>query len=136
MVELAPFSAAWTSYTPSWSGITIGNATNTGAYLKVGKMVIFRAKITLGSTSSITGQISATFPFTAKTSNAGVFWGSFEDTGTGWYIPNIFGDTIGMSMYATIVNGTYAGAASTSSTVPFTWTTGDVIYASGNYEIS
>lgn len=48
---------AWLSYTPAWTGSTgnpgVGNATRTGRYCKLGRIVHFTAKILIGSTTTV-----------------------------------------------------------------------------------
>jgi len=45
-------STAWTSWTPTWTNITIGNATVNGKYKQIGKTVFARLDVTFGTTSS------------------------------------------------------------------------------------
>ena len=56
------------SYTPTWGSTgtapSLGNGTLTGSYQQFGKLVYFRAVLTLGSTSTIgTGQYHLTLHF-------------------------------------------------------------------------
>jgi hypothetical protein len=133
--RIAAGEAAWTSFTPTWSGITIGNGTNSAAYLKVGKHVAFRASFTLGSTSAITGSIGVQFPVTAISLFSGVFVGFFQDTGAGWSPAIcISGDGSGIALYASAAAGAYVNANLTSSTVPHTWASTDVVSVSGVYQ--
>lgn len=60
----------WTAYTPSWTAATtnpsLGNGTATGAYIQAGKLVVFRARIVMGSTTTYgSGQYSISLPTTA-----------------------------------------------------------------------
>jgi hypothetical protein len=136
MVELAPFSAAWTSWTPTWTNLTVGNGILTARYVKVGKFVAFNLQLVFGSTTAITGtDVSASVPVSQAAAN-GVFSGSglFLDTGTA-VIPafvEISGGQIYMRGIRT--DATYASWALLTTTVPFTWTTNDAIRASGIYE--
>src|SRR5690242_15835711 len=58
---------AWTTFTPTWTNVTVGNASvNSGKYLKIGKVVWFRIDLVLGSTSTVTGSVSVAFPVTAQ----------------------------------------------------------------------
>ena len=134
LVELAPFTAAWTSFTPSWSNVTVGNGTNTGGYIRVGKLVSYWAKFVLGSTSAITATPVLTLPVAAKSSQIGCHNGLFEDSGTGYFLimPRVAGPTV--ECYAGGAGGTYVGANVLNATVPFTWTTNDIIWISGIYE--
>lgn len=48
-------SAAWTSFTPTWTGLTLGNGTSAAKYQQIGKWVVFKGKLTCGSTTNTTG---------------------------------------------------------------------------------
>jgi hypothetical protein len=46
---------AWIAFTPSWTNLTVGNASiNSGAYCQVGKVVVVRFNLKFGNTSSLT----------------------------------------------------------------------------------
>lgn len=64
-------SSAWTSWTPTWTNITIGNGTVTAKYKQIGKTVFARVSVTGGSTSSGNGgavqQISLPVPAASQT---------------------------------------------------------------------
>jgi len=62
----------WTSWTPTWTGITPGNGVNSNtAYTQIGKTVICRGLFTGGITSSGTGvSPTLTLPVTAATYTA------------------------------------------------------------------
>src|ERR1044071_1955961 len=53
---LVALSDPWDSYTPTWTNSTtnptIGNGTLSGAYIQVGKFVVFRVSIGMGSTTT------------------------------------------------------------------------------------
>ena len=50
---LNSLAGAWNPYTPTMSGFTPGNGTAEGSYLQFGKLVLWRALFTFGSTSSV-----------------------------------------------------------------------------------
>lgn len=124
---------AWTTFTPTLGGITIGNGTLTARYIQIGKTVFFNIRFLLGSTSAITGGISFTLPVTSNLNSTG-YSGYFQDSGTALYatLSYAIGSTLYMS--AVLTNGTYGSQTITSNTVPFTWTTNDEIFVSGTYE--
>jgi hypothetical protein len=126
---------AWTSYTPTWTNLTVGNATQAFRYKQIGKTVFVTGLITLGSTSSVTGLIQFTNPVNHNTSNlqwvntnvllyrGGFNIGYMYPNGTGaWYVRALNSST------------TYLSSSDTSSTVPGTWTTGDFITVQYVYE--
>lgn len=112
-----------TSWTPSWTNITVGNGTSAGQYTRSGDLVHVTAILTLGTTSSITG-------------NAGL--GSLPVTGsttTDFVGPAVYRDTSATNSYmgALVQNSSTSGTFHThgggalTSTVPFTWANTDVI---------
>jgi hypothetical protein len=125
----------WTAYTPALtgSGTTQGNAGMTGASRAAGKTIDFWAQAVLGSTSVIGSQIQLLLPFTAKATNQHLaLYGKFTDTGSNFYLA--FPYLASVTQVALGVIGTNGAAVAVSSTVPFTWTTNDVIFVSGTFE--
>ena len=55
----------WTSFIPSWTNLTVGNGTNSGAYTQIGKTVFLRINLLFGSTTSVSGDICFTHPVTS-----------------------------------------------------------------------
>jgi hypothetical protein len=124
---------AWTSYTPTWTGITQGNGTSTGAYARIGKTIHFWAKFVYGSTSVMgTTTVTPSLPVTKATNCPLLLIAVANDAGTGAF--PLF--TIGNDGTLHLINAstTYAQAATFSTTAPFTWTTGDYINVNGTYE--
>ena len=60
--ELALYNAAWTSFTPTFTGFTLGNGTSEGVYQLIGRWAVVRFRLTLGSTSAITGSMTTAVP--------------------------------------------------------------------------
>jgi hypothetical protein len=131
------WGGTWTSFTPSWGGITIGNGTNTGNYFKVGKLVTMEAKFVFGSTSAITGGITLN-PISGTEINfatQGVAY--ILDSGIGTYAALVWSvGGSGSSFEIRVFNSasTYLGITPISSTVPMTWATGDEIRVFISYE--
>lgn len=132
--------AAWDTWTPSWTNLTVGNATVVAKYKQVGKVVIGRVAITLGSTSSVSGQIQFTLPVTSTALDIG---GDLEPFGVCQFYNNaanvvqgymLWHSTTLAATYVLNVSGTYSGQATTSSTVPFTWATSFTFAGSFQYE--
>jgi len=53
---------AWQSWAPNWTNFTVGNGTVVAKYIQIGKTVHFKIKVTLGSTSSVSGAITFSLP--------------------------------------------------------------------------
>ena len=122
---------AWTSYTPTWTGISSTGGSSTGGYIQHGKVVHFWARYLVGSSSiSVTGAITPSLPVSRRVGDYSTFSGYFTDSGTGWFFPL----TVGETMYAANSNGTYVSASTPSGTVPITWAVNDQCVISGTYE--
>jgi hypothetical protein len=122
---------AWTSYTPTFTNFTAGNATVQTAYTQIGKTVIYSGRVTLGSTSSVGGTINVSLPFTSVSQ-------------TQRFIGSAFANDAGSSSTAGIcwLSGTtslafWSGVNSGSgwnATTPFTWGNGDQFFWTITYE--
>lgn len=64
-------SAAFAAYTPTFTNLTLGNGTVSAFYMQIGKLVIYRGLITLGTTSSFSGTLQISLPANAVDSTAG-----------------------------------------------------------------
>lgn len=126
------------NYTPTWTGLTIGNATQSFAYNQIGKTVIVRFSVVFGSTTSVSGATSFTLPVTANAGytlihHVGVVRfqdaSSTDSTGVVGLI-----STTNAQLIAINSGSTYLGEVDLSSTVPFTWTTSDAIKGTITYE--
>ena len=58
----------WITFTPSWSNLTVGNATQDASYCVVNNLIVVQFSITLGSTSAM----GSTPVFTLPVNSAGV----------------------------------------------------------------
>ena len=128
----------WIDYTPTWTNLTVGNATQDFRYIKINKFICVVGVITLGSTSAVSTTPLFTLPQTAVTYASQNEWfgtAIFEDTGNdayaGWLLYN---NTTTVRMRVALANGTYINTTGVTSTVPFTWATGDRISVNFIYE--
>jgi hypothetical protein len=127
------------TYTPTFAGaaITVGNGTASGSYLRLGKLIVWRARFVFGSTSAMTSDVlTVTLPVTAiATVPAGMSSNRFLDASTGTYYPAylVYGTTTG-TIYESDDPGNAIGMNQVSSTSPMTWTTSDEIQIFGLYE--
>ncbi len=64
--SLVGSGTAWTSYTPTWTNVTVGNATQASAYQQFGKTVIYKVQFTWGTTTSQSGNATVSLPITAN----------------------------------------------------------------------
>ena len=123
---------AWTAYTPTLTGFTLGNGTITGRYMRVQKWCRWQALFTFGSSSAAasaapvftlppSATLSSSWPTLAEIGRA-----TFFDTGTATYSAPVriaSPTTVGCN-----IHGTSGIHTTPSTTTPFTWTTGDAIF--------
>ena len=104
------FPGQFVKYTPTFTGLTLGNGVADFAYSRVGDTIVLRANLIFGSTSSITatsGTIVFTLPVSAATtpssvrSQANVGMGQLLDDSTGNRVPIV--PRIGLSTQGEIV---------------------------------
>jgi len=118
----------WTTFTPVFTNFTLGNGSVDARYCQINDVVLVSGRITLGSTSSVSGRIDINYPVGFQVSSQG-FNGTvrYTDTGTassaGWLV--LYTTTFGFQVLNAA--GTYVSPASTSATVPHTWAATDFI---------
>jgi hypothetical protein len=131
-------TGAWTTFTPVFTNVTVGNGTSFGSYLRIGKVVFCRFRFALGSTSAITGNPIMDLP--VPRAAYGQLWAVgtlyMEDAGISGYAGHIrmssAADQILLSRFA--VTGSNVTSSSISSTAPFTWGTNDSFAGEFTYE--
>ena len=125
------------AFTPTFTNFTLGNGTATASYVLVNKLCFMTVKVTLGSTSSVTGVITVGLPFTAASS---ILYGDnavINDSGTANFVGFVYqGSTTQLNLVLQNVAATYATRVSTSATVPMTWTTNDAFNITHVFEVA
>jgi hypothetical protein len=131
----AGMSGAWTSWTPTYTNMTIGNGTVTAAYKQIGKTVMFNWRITCGTTTAIGNNVTLTLPVSAATRYAtpnlyspigGVV---AVDIGTG-----VFWGLMTINNSTTVAEFDYSTGANLVGSFPFAEVSGDTVSCSGSYE--
>jgi hypothetical protein len=124
---------AWTSYTPTWTNFTTGNGVLTHAlYTQIGNLGIVRLKFTLGTTSSASGSVKFSLPFTTANYGAvfqdiggGIFW---DNSATTLYnLKTVWESTTTAAVMVTGTGGTYGTLNYLDNTIPVTPATSDYI---------
>ena len=137
LVDLAPITAAWTSYTPTiGNGWTLGNGTITASYLKVGKLVAVRLKFTVGNGTKAAAIPTFTLPVNAVT---GAYFacdvdltdfGTDNTLGKAYIYTPAFGQGVFGIAYP-LVDVSVLKFRAVTSTAPFTWVANDSIELRG-----
>jgi hypothetical protein len=133
------YAGSYTTFTPSWLNLTVGNGTNTGRYLRIGNFVHVEQKFTLGSTSSVSGPVYCGFPIAANTTNNNLYYGDCiaTDTGVLDYLGTISqADANNFIVKTWVVVGARINPSDLTSTSPFVWGTGDVLTINYSYEVA
>jgi hypothetical protein len=127
------WQGAWTTWTPSFVGITVGNGTVISRYQQIGKTISFEFQFTMGTTSVMGSTPYFTLPVTAKL-GASTFFAIIGDTGTTNFNGGVDCNTTIGYPYAFITSAAHASVGYFTSTTPMTWTTGDNFTVRGTYE--
>lgn len=125
--------AAWTTWSPTLTNLTLGNGTLVSKYQRIGKNILFYFDLTLGSTSTVGAGPTFTWPVAGLTVSAvRAMEVRLYDTSAGlYYTGTTYAETTtaGSMAYRTGTSLSAIGATS-----PFTWATGDILHCHGTYE--
>ena len=127
---------AWTSFTPTWTNLTVGNGTNAGYYKISNKTFRCRVQFIFGTTSSISGAVQiSSLPFTmnsnaySATERSSLGTGNALDSGTNIFkIEPLWNTSTSVLLRTVGVSGSFTNFVDLSSTSPMTWTTSDRIF--------
>lgn len=132
---------AWTTWSPSYVNLTAGNGVlDYARYTVRGKTVHAKWRFTLGTTSSIGGNVTISLPVNMSSDfdDVGdVLDGAafFLDAGTNWYHGFVRWSAAGIVFLSPMnASGTYTLATTMSATVPFTFGSTDSLGFSITYE--
>lgn len=136
-----------TAYTPTWTGITIGNGTfSQVGYSTSGDLVWYFGQCLFGSTTTFTGVFKLSLPVNAVGQGSGIWsrnptmWSTWTDTSTGYSYPSFTAmesasPATKLVFGSTLTNGAYLQnqAQEIQQTVPITFDTGDGVFWSVIY---
>ncbi len=134
--------AAWVSWSPTWTNLSVGDGTAVYAYVQVGKTVHFRIKLIFGSLTSVSGSVDFTLPVNSIAAYAGVGESAeiglakYLDSGTATYtgVVQLHLTASKATLLALGTAGSYLNNLALNSTAPFTWAVNDEIHITGTYE--
>lgn len=135
-LESAVPSAVTTWASPINGGLTLGNGSLACNYYTIGKYVFASFRMSFGSTSAVTGDVSLNLPVAAAV--------SYRQTGHGWFYdfsapgsscPAFVLSTSASTVLvrAIVTSGTYTTSAVLSASIPFTWATNDIMSINVSY---
>jgi len=130
-------AVGWTTYSPTLTNIAVGNGTQVAKYGMFGRVYFLKWQLTLGSTSTVTGLPTISLPVSAADAielNLHAAAGFFDLSASTTYIAGMGATTTAVMLYALNASATYTTLTAASSTVPFTWATGDIMRLTATYE--
>jgi hypothetical protein len=128
---------AYTAYTPTFAGFTVGNGTVNTRYTQVNKLVHFYGRVALGSTSAFTGPLDISVPIAINAASAVLdtvgTCGAYNGAALFYGAPiNLFNTSIRCTFFNSA--GTYVTNSDTSATIPFTWANTNIFFWNITYE--
>lgn len=124
---------AYFNFTPSWTNLTPGSGTNTGKYMIIGNYIFITTHFAYGSGSAVGSTPTLTLPVTIGTYPTNGYIGSIicKDDNTG----NLYPGYMTKEGYCLVYNaaGTYLVHVAATASVPFTWTTSDLLTTDISY---
>lgn len=121
----------WTAFTPVWTNLTVGNGTQSGAYVRIGDFVMASISLTFGTTTSISGAVFVQWPVTPVTYLTDQPLGdlAMRDVSLPGTFLGIaaFSSTTNCLLRAMSVSGSNISLSNISSSSPFAWASGDLI---------
>lgn len=141
---VAGMFGAWTSFTPTWTNLTVNNGTLTYAkYIQIGKTTHLRVKFTIGSTTTVGSSIILSLPTTLHADyvspdpiNAVVAFYDLSATTTYLGGEARVASSTTILLGALHTDGTRGNVEASSGGDPVVanLATGDIIYITGTYE--
>lgn len=128
----------WSTWTPTWANLTVGNGTVTAKYVLSGGTVLWRMSLVLGSTSTVGTGPYFTLPLQAVTEGASDATYSSTATYIHTSVPNIYNGVAQVDFGGSVVwlYRMVEAQTAVTATTPFTWTSGDIMRAQGFYEVT
>jgi hypothetical protein len=125
-------ATSWTNYNPTLSGLTIGNGSLQGSYMRLKNIVFFRALIIFGSTTTVTGPVIIGTPTSFVMTAAGDSLGhgiAYDSSAVLLYPTALVVGAASMVAVMSVANP----LANVTATVPFTFAVSDQIGVTGWY---
>lgn len=125
---------AWdTTWTPTWTNLTVGNGTVTARWTRAGRTIFVDVRLVWGSTTSASGSIQVDLPVNATTNPRHIGVAHYFDNGTRHFVgAALLGRQAADN--AEFIHTESGNAGTVNATNPFTWTTGDELSFSATYE--
>jgi hypothetical protein len=130
------WGGTWTTFTPTWTNLTVGNSVQSFQYCIVGKVLFVQGAIKLGSTGSLGGALRMDVPVAYTMPTNGDFFQTcgfyqvYDDSAAAQFVGGIFPSGGNLRFYGlspdTGLGQTRIGAQ-VAGTSPMTWATNDIL---------
>jgi hypothetical protein len=130
------WGGTWTTFTPTWTNLTVGNSVQSFQYCIVGKVLFVQGAIKLGSTGSIGGALRMDVPVAYTMPTNGDFfqvcgaYKVYDASAGGEFVGSIVPSGGNLRFYGlspdTVLGQTRTGAQ-VAGTSPMTWATDDIL---------
>ena len=128
LIQRPIYETDWLTWSPTFTNLSVGNGTLTAYYKIIYDTLIYKWTLVWGSTTSISGSVTHTLPFTRAllTDIRQVGFARLNDATGSTHQGNVsFTNSTTAILQSLNASGTYLATNAISSTVPFTWTTSD-----------
>ena len=135
-------SYTWSSFTPTYAGLTLGNGTVTAFQITIGSLYTYYINLVFGSTTSVSGHIKIPNPVASAgystiampiskvvcyDASAAKQYEAYGETGDSGTRNNLLVST---------TTGTYLDGTTVNATQPFTWAVSDELRIIAQYRIA
>lgn len=114
-------SVPWTSFTPTWTNLTVGTGVGTYSYLRVGRLIVASYEFVLGGTSAVGTGPYVTLPVAAAANQLISCVSEYRDLSA----PAVYAGVVLLSGTVLLPCRLTEARTSLSATAPFTWASGD-----------
>jgi len=131
------YGGNWVSYTPTFTGLTVGNGTLSARYNRVGDIIFVIVRLNFGSTTSVTGGVAVSNPVNSDGEYEIVGDATLWDFGGGGVLfPGKMWSSTPASTEVLAQNAqlNHVKLEALSSTVPFTWATSNIFRLQFQYK--
>lgn len=117
-------TTAATAFTPSWTGLTPGDASEDWVYWRLGNIVVVRGQTVFGSTTSVTGTLQLDLPVgTIANIPSGLGLAFYRRTGTDDNLGYVLASSTTTVLFRVHnTSGTYLDYNNVAASTPFVWT--------------
>ena len=130
------YTGGWTTWSPSYIDLTVGNGTVVARYQQIGKTVNYFWRLTWGSTTTCTNFIRVSYPVAPSYLEYVTGRLVMDDSGALTYLGVSYMNSSGFYLLSENTASTYNNLGSVNASTPSTWTTNDKWTISGSYEVA